>query len=139
MRIILYILLLLPFYSFSQDEAIKIKEVIDSQVDSWNKGDIEGFMQGYWNNDSLLFIGQKGITYGWKPVFENYKKSYSTRDLMGRLKFDAIKYMVLTSDAIFVTGSWQISYTDKDPLGGWFSLIFKKIDGKWFIVADHTS
>ena len=139
MRIILYILLLLPFYSFSQDEATKIKEVIDSQVDSWNKGDIEGFMQGYWNNDSLRFIGKKGITYGWKPVFENYKKNYSTKQLMGSLKFDSLKITTLSKSAAFVTGSWQISYLEKEPLGGWFSLLFRNIEGKWLIVADHTS
>lgn len=123
----------------AQDSADEVKIVLNEQVQSWNNGDIDGFMQGYWKNDSLRFIGKKGITYGWKPVLENYKKSYSTRELMGDLTFTSLDFTLLNVDAVFVTGSWKISYSENDSLGGWFSLLFRKINGKWVIVADHTS
>jgi len=123
----------------AQDSADEVKIVLNEQVQSWNNGDIDGFMQGYWKSDSLRFIGKKGVTYGWKPVLENYKKSYSTRELMGDLTFTSLDFTLLSVDAVFVTGSWKISYSEKDSLGGWFSLLFRKIDGKWVIVADHTS
>ena len=45
-------------YSIIQDaEAIQaIKTMLKTQQDCWNNGDIEGFMQGYWNSEKLVFI-----------------------------------------------------------------------------------
>ena len=110
-----------------------------NQVAAWNQGDIPGFMAGYWNNDSLMFIGKKGISYGWKTVLENYQTSYSSKEKMGVLDFSSINLNYLSADAAFVTGKWTIHYEGKPDVGGWFSLVFRKIDDHWLIVADHTS
>lgn len=110
-----------------------------NQVAAWNDGDIPRFMAGYWNNDSLMFIGKKGISYGWKTVLENYQTSYSSKEKMGVLDFSSINLNYLSADAAFVTGKWTIHYDGKPDVGGWFSLLFRKIDGNWVIVADHTS
>ncbi|MCB0819984.1 MAG: nuclear transport factor 2 family protein [Bacteroidetes bacterium] len=120
----------------AQQEIIR---VLETQTKAWNEGDIEGFMSGYWDNDSLRFIGKKGLTFGWKPVLENYKKSYPGKAGMGTLNFEKLQVELLCEDAAFVTGSWKLSYPDKDSVGGWFSLLFKKINGHWLIVADHSS
>jgi ketosteroid isomerase-like protein len=117
----------------------EIIKVINQQASNWNQGDIEGFMQGYWQNDSLKFIGKKGLTYGWQAVLDNYKKSYPGKAGMGSLDFSSIHVQLLCSDFAFVTGAWNLSYTDRDALGGWFSLIFRKINGNWLIIADHSS
>jgi ketosteroid isomerase-like protein len=120
-------------------ESDEIVHVIDQQAIAWNNADIEGFMGAYWKSDSLKFIGKKGLTYGWDQVLNNYKKSYPGKAGMGTLRFDKIEIQQLSKDYAFVTGSWNLTYTDRDALGGWFSLIFKKINGSWFIVADHSS
>lgn len=127
---------------FSQNQSLEkvdIRNVLLEQQEAWNSGDIEGFMSGYWSNDSLRFIGKKGLTFGWKPVLENYKKSYPGKAGMGTLNFDKLQVELLCENAAFVTGSWKLTYPDKDALGGWFSLLFKKINGQWLIVADHSS
>lgn len=123
----------------SQNEKGRIIDVLNTQVEAWNTGNIEGFMQGYWKNDSLKFIGKRGLTYGWAPVLNNYKKSYPGKTGMGNLVFSNLNIDILSVDYAFVTGEWSISYADKDPLGGWFSLLFKQIDKRWVIVADHSS
>jgi hypothetical protein len=120
-------------------EQNQIKQVMNQQVEDWNSGNIKNFMKGYWNNDSLRFIGKRGITYGWKPVLDNYLKSYPDKAAIGKLKFENLSIDVLSDNAAFVTGQWTINYVDKDSVGGWFSLLFKRIDEVWIIVADHTS
>lgn len=139
MKRIIFLLFLLPLGVQAQSEAqLAIRKVLDQQAADWNHGNLEAFMQGYWNNDSLRFIGKKGITYGWKPVLENYRKSYGNLALMGILTFDKLKIELLGEDAALVTGSWRV-VTKTSEQGGWYSLIFKYIDNRWVIVLDHTS
>ena len=140
MKGLLFVLLLLAIDINAQPiEMTQVRAVLDQQVSDWNNGDIPSFMKGYWNNDSLRFIGKRGITYGWQPVLDNYLKSYPNKSAIGVLEFKELNIDVLAKDAAFVTGNWTINYVDKDNAGGWFSLLFRKIEGKWVIVVDHTS
>lgn len=126
---------------FSQKEnRIKadVKKVMIDQEAAWNKGDIDGFMSSYWNSDSLKFIGKKGITYGWKNTLDNYKKSYPDKATMGKLSFTIISIEVLSSTSCYVIGKWALD-REKDDVGGHFTLLWKRISGKWLIVSDHTS
>jgi ketosteroid isomerase-like protein len=111
---------------------------MQEQVVAWNRGDINGFMNAYWNNDSLSFVGQKGITYGWSKTYENYKKAYPDKTAMGELSFEIIKIEQLSKNSCFVIGKWQLK-RQKDSPGGFFTLLWKKLDKKWVIVVDHTS
>ncbi len=116
------------------------KQVIDlmkEQEKAWNEANIEGFMQYYWKSDSLKFIGNKGITYGWEKTLANYKKSYPNAEAMGKLRFTLLECTQTGKKAIYVIGKWEL--TKEKPVGGHFTLLWKKIDGKWVIVSDHTS
>lgn len=115
-----------------------IKAVLDEQAAAWNNADIEAYMHGYWNNDSLLFIGSKGPVYGYKPTLERYQKSYPDKQAMGELRFSELTFKKLSKEYYFVTGKWNLQ-RDKDNPNGYFTLLFRKIKGKWRIVADHSS
>lgn len=95
-------------------------------------------MELYWHSDSLLFIGKNGPTYGWENTLSNYRKSYPNPEAMGKLTFILLHEEKLSKDALFVVGKWHLSRSIGN-VQGHFSLIFKKIDGKWKIVADHSS
>jgi ketosteroid isomerase-like protein len=111
---------------------------LSSQNEAWNRGNIDGFMVGYWNNDSLLFIGKSGLKYGYQTTLNNYKKSYPDQASMGELKFDLYKINVLDKENAFVVGKWFLKRTIGD-VGGHFTLLLRKIKGQWTIVADHSS
>lgn len=116
----------------------QIKLVMKFQESAWNRGDISAYMKGYWNSDSLLFIGSKGPTYGYKKTLLNYLNSYPTSEKMGQLTFDFVKIEILSNTQAFVVGRWYLERTE-DDLGGHFTLLWKKIDGVWKIVVDHSS
>lgn len=115
-----------------------IRKVMAEQEIAWNKGDLEAFMAGYWASDSLRFIGSRGLTYGWAQTLANYKKGYPDKEAMGKLSFTILSVEQLSKKSAFVIGKWHLQRT-KDELGGHYTLLWKKINGKWVIVADHSS
>ena len=119
-------------------ETSAIQKVMADQAAAWNRGSIDDFMKGYWQNDSLIFIGKSGITYGYANALDNYKKNYDSPDKMGQLFFTLLKINQLSPDYCFVIGKWLLKRTAGD-IGGIYTLVFRKINGYWLIVADHTS
>jgi ketosteroid isomerase-like protein len=115
-----------------------IKKVLDDQVLAWNRGSVDDFMKGYWNHDSLVFVGKNGISYGYKNALNNYKKNYNDQAHMGKLFFTLLKMKRLSPDYYFIIGKWFLKRSLGD-LGGSYTLLFRKISGKWVIVSDHTS
>lgn len=133
------IILIISNNLFGQNKAeTKIKQLLQRQEACWNRGDLNCFMEGYWNSDSLMFMGKSGITYGWKNTLEKYIKGYPDTASMGKLQFDVIKIKKLSPQYYFIVGKWNLKRTIGD-VGGYFSLLFKYIDRKWLIVSDHTS
>lgn len=122
----------------SAKDKTAILTVLENQRQAWNKADMDAYMQGYWKNDSLLFVGKSGPTYGWQKTLDNYKKGYPDKSAMGFLTFGIKKVEFLAKDVAFVLGSWNLK-RDKDEPKGYFTLLLKKIDGQWKVVADHSS
>lgn len=115
-----------------------IKSVMQAQAADWNKGDIDGFMRGYWNSPELLFVSGDKVTRGWQPTTDNYKKSYDSREKMGVLTFSDLEVTILSKDAAVVLGSWSLARTADRPHGK-FTLTFRKFKDGWKIIIDHTS
>ncbi|MCO6498847.1 MAG: nuclear transport factor 2 family protein [Vicingus serpentipes] len=137
-QIIISILLLILFSCRDiEHEKTAIVKVMEQQEKDWSDGNIENFMKGYWQSDSLMFVGKNGIKYGWNTTLENYKKSYPNKAAMGKLEFDIIQLEV-NGETAYVLGKWSL-IREKDNPNGYFALYWKKIDGKWVITIDHTS
>jgi hypothetical protein len=127
-----------PSFSQNKEESFAIiKSKMKEQEKLWNTGDINGFMDFYWKSDSLKFIGKNGITYGWKKTIDNYIKSYPTKQEMGDLFFTILECSSLSNETIFIIGKWELK--KEKPIGGYFTLLWKKINNEWVIIVDHTS
>lgn len=125
--------------TFSQHRDVKaILSILDRQTEAWNRGDIEQFMVGYWENDSLMYIGKGGVTYGYTNTIQSYRRNYGDTSKMGKLKFTILHTNRITRKAYFVVGKWHLTRTIGD-VGGYYTLLFRKSKGKWVIVADHSS
>lgn len=116
-----------------------IRAVLDAQVVAWNKGDLEGFMKGYWESKDLTFYSGATKTSGWQATLERYQKKYKAEGKeMGQLTFSELDIDVLSPDAAVVRGHWKLKMSKEEP-GGLFTLIFKRFPEGWRIVHDHTS
>jgi ketosteroid isomerase-like protein len=119
-------------------DAEAIKKLLTTQRDAWNRGDVAAFMKGYWENDSLMFIGKSGVTYGYKNTLENYKKNYPDTVAMGQLSFEFISIKKLSDKYYRVVGKWFLKRSIGD-IGGHYTLLLQKINGEWVIIEDHSS
>ncbi len=143
-KLIGIIILFLSITAIAQKHAVpdkqQIMQVLSVQQTAWNDGNLDGFMAGYWKSDSLMFIGKKGVTKGWQPTLDNYKKSYPDKASMGTLQFDIISVEIISNKSAYVVGKWHLKReASKGDLEGHFTLLFKKIDSRWVIVSDHSS
>lgn len=140
-------LILLSYYCFAQsssvnkpndpDEAL-ILQLLNNQTEAWNRGNIETFMKTYWKSDSLMFIGKNGVTYGWANTLNSYKKNYPDTTAMGKLSFNILSVQRLSPQYFYVIGKWHLQRSLGD-LSGHYTLLIKKINGEWVIIADHSS
>ncbi len=128
----------LLFIQLIPSQISNIKQLLTRQQADWNNGDIEAYMQGYWKNDSLVFVGKKGLNYGWQTTLDNYKKAYPNPEAMGKLSFTDLKINPLKKDFATVSGAWQL-LRKNDQLNGRFTLFLQKRKGNWEIIYDHSS
>ncbi len=125
-------------------EEAAIRKVLNEQTINWNKGDIDSFMQGYWKSDSLQFIGSSGITTGWQNTLNNYKKRYPDQATRGTLRFDILRVEMLGNNTAgqptaLVVGKFYLTRPEKGDAQGYFTLLWRKVNGHWVIMMDHTS
>ena len=117
----------------------EIMPVLNRQAQAWNRGDLEAFMQAYWNSEQLTFSSGGKTTRGWQATLANYRKSYPTRKQMGHLSFDQLEFNPIESSAALVLGQWHLTMDDGTKIEGNFSIILRKFDGTWKIIHDHSS
>ena len=106
-----------------------------NQQAAWNAGNLDEFMIGYLESDSLLFIGGGGVTSGYDATLERYKKGYPDVESMGHLTFSNRSWTPLGRKTALLIGAWRLN----EDVGGMYSLVWRKIKGEWYIIADHSS
>ena len=118
-------------------EVQAIKTVLNHQASDWSEGNLENFMQGYWNSDSLMFVGANGITHGWQATLDNYKRRYPDTSHTGMLDFEILYLQKMGPKHYYMIGKFQLTREVGDA-SGYFSLVWRKINGEWKVVVDHT-
>jgi len=120
------------------NEINTIKKILSSQQECWNNGDIDGFMQGYWNSEKLVFTSlNHKPAYGWKNTLERYKNSYPTKSSMGELRFEILNLKLISKTTATLKGKWEL-IRQKDHPNGLFWLDIERFDNNWLITKDST-
>ena len=123
---------------FPEKDKQEITSLLDKQVEAWNEGNLEKFMETYWHSDKLVFVGSRGPTYGWQATLDNYKKGYPDKKTMGHLEFKILDISKVDKNTVFVIGKFDVT-RDAGELKGSFTLVIQKKQGKWVIISDHSS
>jgi uncharacterized protein (TIGR02246 family) len=130
--------------AFASDtaETSAVRSVLAIQQEAWNRGDIDGFMQGYWRNEKIRFASGDHFKHGWQATLESYRKGYPDSAAMGKLDFELVEVRGVGPDVVYVFGKWHLTRTgdaaEKAP-HGLFTLIVERKNGAWLITRDHTS
>ena len=145
MKIFLYIFFFISINPvvFSQQkletkDSLAIIDILNKQEKDWNRGDIDEFMKGYLKSKKLVFSGSSGPIYGWKATLDRYKKTYSDKEKMGKLKFEILNVIALSPKVIQLQGKFNLTRSIGDSFG-YFTLNWIKVKNRWYIISDHTS
>ena len=134
--------LTVPAFSQTDKQKAKIiseiEKVMTEQTAAWNRGDIDGFMEGYWKSEEMRFVSGNSVSMGWQAALDRYKKSYDTRAKMGELTFEDPVIVVLDKNNAYVFGRF-ILVRENDKPTGLFTLVFRRTKDGWKIIHDHTS
>lgn len=115
-------------------------DVLKAQESAWNKGDLKGFMEGYWNSPELSFYSGRDKRKGWKETYERFQLRYQKDGReMGQLAFTELDAARLSDAQMLVRGRWKLTMKDETTLDGLFTLLMEKKPEGWRIVHDHTS
>jgi uncharacterized protein (TIGR02246 family) len=127
----------------AQEMAREVEDMLRASADSWNAGDLEGFLDDYWNSEELTFSGARGVTRGWERVRQGYRDSYwapgAVRD---SLRFEEMEVLPLGLDHALALGRYVLYQPEGGGIessSGYFTLILRRMNGEWRIVHDHTS
>ena len=128
------------------DDAAAIRQVMDQQQVTWNRGDVADFMRGYKDAPDTTFVGTS-VRKGYQAILESYRKHYASKAQMGRLAFSDFDVRLLP-DAhgevryAAVTGRFRLDHTAHGEAAkddGVFSLLWEKTTEGWKIILDHSS
>lgn len=141
--VVLAVCLALPGASWGQTKpasplATELQSILAEQRQAWNRGDLETFMEYYWKSDELTFSSGGKTARGWQATLDRYHQTYRSENKMGHLEFSELEVTPLGDGAALMLGRWQLS-DNGAPSTGNFSLVWRKIDGKWRIIHDHSS
>jgi uncharacterized protein (TIGR02246 family) len=126
--------------SHAKDRAA-IKQLLTTQQDDWNKGNVDSFMSAYWKSPDLTFVGASGLQRGYDAVYARYKKAYPNGAAMGHLDFSELEFHFTGNDGALVIGHWHLTREKSagGDIGGVFSLVWQRFPEGWRIIHDHTS
>jgi hypothetical protein len=125
-----------PSLSLLHEKKKMLIGILEKQEKDWNQGNLKGFISAYWNSDSLMSVSVKGIQYGWDRMDRNLRRSFPDSAAMGHLDYDVVHIEFIGDNDALVTGKW-LRKNEKKFRGGYFSILLRKLQGKWQIVAEH--
>jgi len=135
--LVFFCLTIVSTISAQNEDETAIKAILMQQQEAWSNNDLKGFMDGYWQSDSLTYYSGGRVTQGWQTTLDNYKKGYPTQKDTGTLNFKIDAITKITKDAYYVMGQYFLTLEAGDR-NGTFMIIFKRINGEWKIVADSS-
>ena len=138
------VLLVLLFVSFAAAQKANpndaLRQMLDEQTAAWNRGDLEGFMNGYWKSPELTFFSGDTIFQGWDATLERYRKSYKAPGKeMGQLSFTDETVQRLGPDGAVVSARWHLVFSNGEKKEGLTTVICKRFANGWRIIHDHSS
>ena len=137
-HVVIALLVLPAVPAVAESAAADVRAVLDTQVEAWNRGDVDAFMQGYWKSEQTEFVGSNGLLRGWQAVLERYRQAYPDRHAMGTLTFSDLEINLLGPEAALVVGRWRLE-REHDRPDGVFTLVLRRFPEGWRIIHDHTS
>lgn len=116
-----------------------VQRMLDTQAECWNRGDLRGFVDSYWDDDRLTFVGSSGLERGRGDLLAGYERAYATAETRGTLTFRVHDVRELGTSHALVVGSFHLARPDVGDDEGMFTLVVGRHGDELRIEHDHSS
>ena len=114
-----------------------VRQTLDAQVAAWNRGSVEGFMEGYSHSPNTTFLSGTRLSRGFDAMLARYLASYPAGK-MGTLEFNDLEIRTAGDGALAVAiGRYRL--TGDAIQSGAFTLVLQREGSVYRILHDHTS
>jgi len=116
--------------------------MLHASAESWNAGDLDGFLDDYLDSAGTAFVGRSGVTRGVAAIRDGYLRGYwSTGRPEHALRFEDLEVSPLGGQHALVLGRYVLAdrETGSPAATGVFSLVLVRTEQGWRIIHDHSS
>jgi uncharacterized protein (TIGR02246 family) len=110
---------------------------------SWNRGDLDAFVDDYLPGDTTTYIGARGVLRGSAAIRAAYAPRFAPGGVRDSLSFELVDVDPIAPDVLNVIATYVLSRhvggRDSVTARGPTSLVMRRVDGRWRIVHDHSS
>ena len=137
----------------------EVKAAFDKWNDAWNRGDLQGYLDAYWDSpetryvseslktvsfaDGIVVRGKKNIDKVFTDVFVRSKmmllKEDTRKGVAGMLSLVKLQVTPASTSNAVVFGEFKIDMTDSLSRTGVFTIHVRKERGLWVIVSEHAT
>lgn len=123
------------------DPLAEVKAALDTQVAAWNSGASQPGSSVYFDSPEMLWVNRTGVRKGNAPIQASYRRTAASTNPApaGVYSYEPLHMERLAPNCVYFVMRWKYEMNGRPPQTGVTSLVWKKINKKWVIVAEHAS
>ena len=116
-----------------------VEALLTRSAESWNGGDLDGFLYWYRRSPETTYIGGRGLVRGWDEIRARYAPLFEPGAVRDSLRFEGLSTHPLGPGLGLATAHYVLFQGDSVTSTGIFTLIVRDLPEGWRIVHDHSS
>ena len=115
------------------------RRALVAQTEAWNKGDLEGALEGYCPKVDITWVNAKGVTHGYDAFAKSMREDFAGGTAaMGVLTNTVIDSRGLGGGQSLIVVKWDITRDGTRLMGGISTQLWAKCQGRTRIVFEHA-
>ena len=107
---------------------------------AWNRGDLEGALDLYWNSPELVWVDRSGLSRGFAEFARGLRADFAGRpQAMGVYTGEVLEARDIDADTGMLVVRWSIARDSKPLMGGVSTQLWERAGDRWRIVFEHAS
>ena len=140
MRLIALLLLLLARPVLAATPAEEARNGFAQQKAAWNRGDLEGALDLYWNSQELTLVDASGVSRGFAAFAADLRTDFAGKPgQMGVYAGEVLEARDIDADTALLVVRWSITRGGRRLMGGVSTQLWEPALGRWRIIFEHAS
>ncbi|HEX9630928.1 MAG TPA: nuclear transport factor 2 family protein [Gemmatimonadales bacterium] len=121
------------------DPTPELERLMRRSAESWNAGDLDGFLITYARDSATTFVTSRGPVYGFEAIRGRYAARFEPGAERDSLTFTEFTVRMLGGNYVLSTARYVLARGDSVTATGPFTVIWERRPEGWRMIHDHTS